>query len=61
MMLTDRFFSITEELPILPRKKNKQKELNNCDTPEGKILRDSVIKNTEEDEHGEFRIEDPDS
>ena len=51
-----------DELPILPRKKNKQNELNHCDTPEGKILRDCVIKNTEEeDEHEEFRIEDPDS
>lgn len=31
-------------------------------TPEGKTLRDSVIKDAEgKEEHGEFRIEDPDS
>ena len=40
----------------------KLRELYHSNTPEGKILRDSVTENAEEeDEHEEFRIEDPDS
>ena len=40
----------------------KLRELYHSNTPEGKILRGSVTENAEEeDEHEEFRIEDPDS
>ena len=40
----------------------KLRELYHSNTPKGKILRDSVTENAEEeDEHEEFRIEDPDS
>ena len=62
MMLTDRF-----SLPKYPEeyseeRTEKLRELYHSNTPEGKILRDSVTEDAEkENEHEEFRIEDPDS
>ena len=62
MMLKDRFSPLDYPEEYSEERTEKLRELYHNNTPEGKILRDSVIKDAEEkEEHGEFRIEDPDS
>ena len=62
MMLKDRFSPLDYPEEYSEERTEKLRELYHNNTPEGKILRDSVIKDTEgKEEHGEFRIEDPDS
>ena len=62
MMLKDRFSLLDYPEEYSEERTEKLRELYHSNTPEGKILRDSVIKDAEEEEeHEEFRIEDPDS
>ena len=61
-MLKDRFSLLDYPEEYSEERTKKLRELYRSDTPEGKTLRDSVTKDTEEEEeHEEFRIEDPDS
>ena len=62
MILKDRFSLLDHPEEYSEGRIEKLRELYHSNTPEGKILRDSVTKDAEEeDEHEEFRIEDPDS
>ena len=62
MMLKDRFSLLDYPEEYSEERTEKLRELYHSNTPEGKILRDSVTKDAEEEEeHEEFRIEDPDS
>ena len=62
MMLQDRFSPLDYPEEYSEERTEKLRELYHNNTPEGEILRDSVIKDAEEkEEHEEFRIEDPDS
>ena len=62
MMLKDRFSLLDYPEEYSEERTEKLRELYHSNTPEGRILRDSVTEDAEEeDEQDEFRIEDPDS
>ena len=61
-MLKDQFSLLDYPEEYSEERTEKLRELYHSNTPEGKTLRDSVTEEAEkEDEHEEFRIEDPDS